>query len=1104
MHPLPRSPDLRHVPRGVGMIAMALFTVLLLLGHGAMQPEVATAQQGRGPYVSPPVKPVVFDKDLRTLPKAPPGRTDRPAREVPLGIQSQPSSPTGTSSPGSGGSLIPGQPANPTSASVTPAEFLNPNPNFAGIGYTGLVPPDPVGDVGPNHYIQAVNAQFQVFDKQGTSLAGPANINTLWSSLPNDPCFQNNNGDPYVLYDHLADRWVISQFAVPNGFNNPPTWQCIAVSRTGNPVTGGWYLYTFQFNFGHDYPKMGVWPDGYYMSSQQGFSGGSLNAVVFDRANMLNGNPATFQAFTLAPPALILLPSDLDGPPPPPGTPNFFARHVDGGLWGGVDRVEIYALSVNWQNPAASTFTSVASLNTVAFDSNLCAGQNLNDNCVPQPNTNVLLETLPHWAMGPLQYRNFGTYETLVFNHTVDVDGNDHAGIRWYELRRPSGGAWSIYQQGTFSPDAGAPGLADDPHRWMGSIAMDKAGNIALGYSASSSTLFPEIRYAGRLASDPLGLLPHGEVTLVAGGNSQIINGSRWGDYSAMRVDPADGCTFWYTTQYIAGGEPFGTGNGGAWATRIGAFRFPTCNPADLSITKVDRPDPVSAGQSLFYDVTVTNNGPDAATNVVVTDVLPNGVTYVTSTIPCTATPPPPTERTCTIGTLAAGASSTFTIEVKVDPSLLVSTGGSTSITNSAAVTATQLDPNTANNTATATTVVNELADLRVLKECKPDQPNKQPAGTETFCEIYVDNLGPSDARTVVVTDRIISTTPITITAITSTTTTGTPATCPATPISPTTATTLTCTDTVLPAGARDTIKVTFKANDAGDVDDTASVSSATPDPTTANNTAVGRVSFSAVSDLVLAKSDTPDPVIAGMNLTYTLMVTNNGPSAAANVVVHDVLPKQVSFVSATPSQGSCQSGVVPGDPAKPLTCTLGTLASGASAATVTVVVKVNADVPAGTILVNNADVSSDSTDPDTSNNVRTATTTVNTSADVAIDKTSDAATYKPSTQVKYQITVTNNGPSKALNVVVTDNLPDIKQAIYQSDTGGCVFSTPTTLVCNLGDLAVGQSKTFFIYVTIKGAQGTVSNTASVASSTPDPTPGNNTSTRQVTIKGKA
>jgi uncharacterized repeat protein (TIGR01451 family) len=210
-----------------------------------------------------------------------------------------------------------------------------------------------------------------------------------------------------------------------------------------------------------------------------------------------------------------------------------------------------------------------------------------------------------------------------------------------------------------------------------------------------------------------------------------------------------------------------------------------------------------------------------------------------------------------------------------------------------------------------------------------------------------------------------------------------------------------------------------------------------------------------------------------------------------------------VAFQSATPSVGSCQAGVVPGDPTKPLLCNLGTLASGANA-TVTVVVKVNSDVPAGTVLVNNADVSSSASDPNNGDNVKTATTAVNTSADLVVVKTSDADVYKPSTQVTYQISVTNNGPSKALDVVVTDNLPDLKAALYQTDTGGCVLSAPRILNCNLGDLEVGQNKTFFVYVVIKGNKGVVSNTAAVASKgltpTPDPNNANNSSTRNVTV----
>ncbi len=270
---------------------------------------------------------------------------------------------------------------------------------------------------------------------------------------------------------------------------------------------------------------------------------------------------------------------------------------------------------------------------------------------------------------------------------------------------------------------------------------------------------------------------------------------------------------------------------------------------------------------------------------------------------------------------------------MRVNADLLVPAGGPTIITNTATVAADQNDPNLSNNTATANTTVNEQADLRIAKECKPDQPNAAPAGTTTFCEIYVDNLGPSDARNVVVTDRIISTTPVQIVSVTVTSTAPPAGTCAPLSTGPVTDVTITCTDTVLPVGARNTIRVTFTAANAGDVDDTASVNSSTPDPNSSNNIAVGRVSFSAVSDLGVTKTDSPDPVVAGTNLTYNVVVTNYGPSSAANVVVRDALPALVSFQSATPSAGgACQAGVVPGDPSKPLTCNCRTRVAASSA----------------------------------------------------------------------------------------------------------------------------------------------------------------------------
>ncbi len=1073
------------------LMAVAAVPLLLL---GTMAPAAAKSPSA-GVTVHPAVKAKVTKDKVSALPKIWGWQKGDPIRVVPEGEGEDAAVATTAGS---------GDPVVQTSAgSGTDNHGLLSSPiqNFAGIA-TGSQPMDPTGDVGPNHYVQMVNSQFQVFNKTGGSLAGPSAISQIWVNAGDTgECSTTNDGDPIVLYDHLADRWLLSQFDA----TGPNFAECIAISQTPN-AAGTYFVYRFPIPAGQatfpDYPHFGVWPDGYYLSTFEG--GAGLGAYVFERSMMLTGNPARTVEYgktgALNGPAGFrstrMLPSDLDGPAPPAGSPNYFIRTGED-VQGVTDRIDVFEAAVNWGDPLTSSFTNVQTIATAAFNFFSCPNDGLGTPrlCIDQPNTAQTVDALMGRPMWRLQYRNFGTHETMVVNQTVDADpAGDNTGIRWYEIRRtpPGSGNWGINQQGTYAPQAAGATNATWVQRWMGSAAMDRAGNIALAYNVvnddDANPIFPGIRYTGRLAGDPAGILPQGEETIINGQSAS--NANRWGDYTHLSVDPTDDCTFWYTAEWID------TAN--VRRTQIASFNFPSCSATDLSITKTDSPDPIAAGGILTYTLNVSNAGPSAATDVVVTDVLPAGVTYLSDSDSCVQAPAG--TLTCSLGTLASGASTSFTISVRVPASF--PTGSTASIINTATVSADQADSNPGNNTATATTQVLELADLRLLKECKPDQPNAQPAGTSTFCDIYVDNLGPSDARNVVITDTIISNTPFTIVSIVSTTSSGTPAACPPTPIGPTTTTTITCTDASLPAGARDTIRVTFQAEDAGDVDDTATVSSATPDPDTGNNSAVGRVSFAAASDLAITKSDSPDPVVAGTNLTYVLQVSNLGPSAAANVVATDSLPAQVSFVSATPSQGSCQSGVVPGDPAKPLKCNLGTLtATGpGSNATITVIVKVNSDVPKDTVLVNNADVASDGADPNNGNNVATVTTTVDTSADLAVVKTSDANVYKPSTQVKYQIQVTNNGPSKAVNVVVTDNLPDLKAAIYNFDSQGCVKSAPRILSCNLGDMTIGQTKTFFIYVTIKGSKGVVSNTASVTSAVSDPVAGNNSSTRNVTI----
>ena len=440
---------------------------------------------------------------------------------------------------------------------------------FDGIPATGSLPPDTVGDVGPAHYIQAVNTAFAIYTKTGDLLAGPLPINSLWSGF-GGACEDKNSGDPIVNYDHLADRWLISQFALPDG--DQSYHQCIAISRTSDPVAGGWFLYNFPTidtttnnPVFPDYPKVAVWPDAYYMGTQRGFPHDGLDVWAFERAQMLAGMPAAAVQFAVPAPSLFLMPSDLDGPPPSAGTPSFFVRQIDGERFGGTDRLEVFALHVDWTNPAASTFTQLGDLYTKPFDSVLCSSDLL-ERCIPQPGTSQRLEALTVWPMWRLQFRSFGNYEAMVLNHTVDADGSGLAGIRWYELRRSPAGAWAIFQQGTYAPD----GL----HRWMGSAAMDQQGNIAIGYNASSSTEFPGTRAASRHVADPPGQLPQPELTLVTAGGSQTHYSGRFGNYSALVVDSEDNCTFWYTAEHYPSTSEAG------WRTRIATFRLPSCGEA--------------------------------------------------------------------------------------------------------------------------------------------------------------------------------------------------------------------------------------------------------------------------------------------------------------------------------------------------------------------------------------------------------------------------------------------------------------------------------------------------------------------------------------------
>ncbi len=427
--------------------------------------------------------------------------------------------------------------------------------NFLGVGvgqpgyFDCCAPPDANGAAGATQFVQWVNLDFAVFDKAtGNLLAGPTAGNTLWSGF-GGPCETSNDGDPIAQYDKAAGRWVLAQpvFTSPFMF-------CIAVSTTSD-ATGTYNRYAFSMPNFPDYPKLGVWPDAYYASFNM-FSGNSFvgaRACAFDRSAMLAGAAATQVCFQEPSSVPSLLPSDLDGATAPPtGSPNFYMNF-------GSNALQLFRFHVDFATPANSTFTGPFGISVAPFTT-ACNG----GTCIPQPSTRQKLDSLGDRLMYRLAYRNRGGTESLLVNHSVFVSGNKHSqvdGVRWYEIRSPNGTP-TVFQQGTFSPDSTS--------RWMGSIAMDKAGDIAVGYSASSGSVFPSIGFTGRVPTDPLGTL-EGESIIQSGAGSQLPNLSRWGDYSSISVDPVDDCTFWYTTEYLMNSGIFN------WSTRIASFKFPSC-----------------------------------------------------------------------------------------------------------------------------------------------------------------------------------------------------------------------------------------------------------------------------------------------------------------------------------------------------------------------------------------------------------------------------------------------------------------------------------------------------------------------------------------------
>ncbi len=560
-------------------------------GVGAEIPADQANHAIEGPYYATAAA-VSFDGDVRGLPRVkPPEKPLRPELEVEaedLRAMAQ----------------FDDQAAQPIlNAPVASLNMPAPMQSFDGLDYSTWgagFPPDTNGDVGPNHYIQTVNTAVGIYSKTGIELAS-FSFDILFTGT-GTPCDADNNGDPVVLYDAAADRWVLTDFAWTNN-DAGPYYECIAASKTSDPVAGGWWLYALRaddptHNWLNDYPKLGVWPDGIYMSANMfdcvnncgaGTSYRGTRLWAINRDDLYSGVALRVVLFDVSSTYFSLLPSNFRGAAPPVGVPNYFVANNSS-----VFALNIWKFHVNWLTPSMSTLTGPTQVPIAPYNSPPATIPALGGNGLDSLGTRLMAQN---------QYKNLSGVESLWIAHTVGKAAPNIAGVRWYQLN-VSGQVVNTtpVQQSTFRPDS--------DHRWMASLAVDQQGNMAIGYSLSSASVFPKINYAGRLAGDPLNTLSQAETTLIAGGGSQTntCGGApcnRWGDYSAMTIDPVDDCTFWYTTEYYKV-------SGGNWHTRIGSFKFPGCGGGPIDTATPTTTQTPTATGSLQPFPTMTHTPPSA------------------------------------------------------------------------------------------------------------------------------------------------------------------------------------------------------------------------------------------------------------------------------------------------------------------------------------------------------------------------------------------------------------------------------------------------------------------------------------------------------------
>lgn len=550
-----------HLGRSIKSASIVMATILG--GSIATTQLKAEAQQNDELFFADTAYPSEMTNDLRELPIAKEWIPGEPIKSGPPRLLSDPIN------------LL--SPVNPVMQKDFFADFSKNNAlsskvsqkalsstinNFDGIVFSGVNPADPTGEVGIKYYIQSINtqngSQFTVYDKtNGNKVAGPTNMSSLGSIAG---CSSNTLGDPIILFDEIAKRWLLTEFTDQTNKS-----LCVYVSKTEDPISGGWYSYKFQAPEFPDYPHYGMWGNAYYIGANE--SGGA--AYVLDRSKLLAGQATTMIRKTI--PKLdgfqfqITMPVDVEGTTgPAANSPGVFVRHRDDELHNSgsnnssKDYLELWTFAPDFTNPNNSQLSGPVNIEISEIDSNFNCNSN-NFGCLTQKGSSTTLDPLKEAVMNKPVYRNFGSHESILVNLPTKV-GNNLSAIRWIELRRNSGGNWALHQEGTYTKN-------DGNSRYMGSSTMDKDGNIALAYMTTGSNLYPSLRFTGRHAADANGTMTQAEQSLFEGTGS--IPSDRNGDYHHMSIDPVDQCTFWFTGQYGM--------SGGKWGTRISSFKFDNC-----------------------------------------------------------------------------------------------------------------------------------------------------------------------------------------------------------------------------------------------------------------------------------------------------------------------------------------------------------------------------------------------------------------------------------------------------------------------------------------------------------------------------------------------